>query len=93
MTETEWNTCADPQAMLEFLGGKAGDRKLRLFACASCHRIFHDSARQRGKHPAMQYGSYYYLSSYVRQRCLPPGENVANSLANTFPRPPASVTP
>jgi hypothetical protein len=43
-----------------------------------------------GKHPAMQYGSHYYLSSYVRQRCLPPGENVANSLANTFELSPFS---
>ena len=39
MTETEWLTCTDAQKMLEFLGAKASERKLRLFACGCCYRL------------------------------------------------------
>jgi hypothetical protein len=36
MTEAEWLACTDPGPMLKFLGRKASERKLRLFACACC---------------------------------------------------------
>ena len=41
MTESEWLACTSPDVMLESLRGRASDRKLRLFACHSCRRIWH----------------------------------------------------
>jgi hypothetical protein len=58
MMEREWLECADPTPMLEFLGCKASDRKLRLFACACCYqcrRIRNDERRQRAVRVAEEY--------------------------------------
>jgi hypothetical protein len=39
MTEDDWLDSVDPQAMLEFLRGKVGVRKLSLFSCMCCRRV------------------------------------------------------
>jgi hypothetical protein len=40
MTEAEWLACDDPRSLLEFLRGRTSARKLRLFACACCRRVW-----------------------------------------------------
>ncbi len=41
MTEAEWLFCTDPKSTsLQLLSEQAGDRKLRLFACACCRRVW-----------------------------------------------------
>src|SRR5215467_2218400 len=48
MTEAEWLASTDPVPMVRSLAG-ASDRKLRLFACAACRRVWHLFADDVGR--------------------------------------------
>src|SRR5947209_10747882 len=41
MNQARWLACEDPGPMLAALRGGASERKLRLFACACCRRLWH----------------------------------------------------
>ncbi len=51
MTESDWFTSTDPQAMLSFLRdrGPVSDRKLRLYACACCRSVWHLLGDERSR--------------------------------------------
>src|SRR5262245_4637492 len=56
MSEAEWLACADPRRMLDYLEvyhkaarTKAGRRKMRLFACAGCRRLWHLAEYDKGR--------------------------------------------
>jgi len=49
MTEAEWLAFDNPVPMLEFLKGKANSRKMRLFACACCRRLWHRLTDERSR--------------------------------------------
>jgi hypothetical protein len=40
LIDQEWVACIKPEQFLQPLRFTAGDRKLRLFACACCHRVW-----------------------------------------------------
>jgi hypothetical protein len=56
MTEAEWLACTDPRRMLDYVEvyhrvarTRNGRRKLRLFACACCRRLWHLPDNEHGK--------------------------------------------
>ena len=40
MTEADWLSCADPEALLKHCAGRLDARQYRLFACACCRRVW-----------------------------------------------------
>jgi hypothetical protein len=60
MTEQEWLACTDAQRMIGFLiASKAGKRKLRLFACACCRRIWYQFNKSEPSRLAVEVAERY----------------------------------
>jgi hypothetical protein len=67
MTEAEWLACTDPQKMLEFLWGKASERKLRLFACSCCYRLHDLWGMMDGCLEAVEFANLYADGGETRE--------------------------
>jgi hypothetical protein len=46
VTELEWRECCDPRPLFRWLGGRADDRKARLFGCHCCRRVWSQLGRE-----------------------------------------------
>jgi hypothetical protein len=49
ITEAQWLALTDPKEMLDHLVGAARKRKLRLFGCACCRRVWHFLSDERSR--------------------------------------------
>src|SRR5689334_22891467 len=66
MTEPEWLACVEPERMLYYLRWKATDRKLRLFAVASCRHVWQFMKDERSR-KAVEISEAYADGSVDRQ--------------------------
>lgn len=53
MTENEWLTCTNAQAMLHWQHGRASRRKFRLFACACSRRLWKQISEPRSRNAVL----------------------------------------
>ena len=87
MTEREWNECTDPDALLHFLrdSGRASERKLRLFACACCRRIwdvFTDERSRKAVEASERFADRLITQKQLRAACGA-AQKVALKVLNT----------
>jgi hypothetical protein len=68
VTESQWLKCTNPTPMLEFLRGKASDRKLRLFACACCRDIWELITSEASRNAVL--ASEEYADGRIRRKDL-----------------------
>jgi hypothetical protein len=74
MTETDWLTATNPRRLLELLRGRASDRKLRLFACACCRRVWErmrDERSRRAVEVAERYADGLANAAELEAACFP----------------------
>ena len=97
MTEAEWLTCTDPGRMLDYLEDSSSDRKLRLFVCAGCRRVWllltYDRSTRGvevaeryadGKATARELARSLSPSLLRDRRLVGPGRDLAYAAARSF---------
>src|SRR5579885_81380 len=57
MTEWEWLNCDDPRPLVRWLDARADDRKVRLFGCHCCRRLWR--ALDEGRRRAVRASEWY----------------------------------
>jgi hypothetical protein len=67
MTEAEWLACEDPFLMMDFVGGKVEERKLWLFGCACCRRIWNAITDPRSR-AAVEFAEQYVDSGRTSEQ-------------------------
>ncbi|HUR53009.1 MAG TPA: hypothetical protein VMZ71_02680, partial [Gemmataceae bacterium] len=77
MMEQDWLAATDPRPMLDFLRGKASERKLRLFAVICCRHFFCDP------HGGDDYADEQILSPIVSVADAPPTEANLRAIGQT----------
>lgn len=93
MTETEWNSCTDPDAMLSLLksSGRATERKLRLHLAAIC-RLLRQRIMDERSREAVRLAEEYADGLIDQQRLTEASQRAHHVLVeNTLRRAPAST--
>jgi hypothetical protein len=70
MMEAEWMTCTDLQRMVDFLSAGTSKRKLRLFACACCRRVWNllkDEQARKTLEAAERYADHRIRDSTIHK--------------------------
>jgi hypothetical protein len=84
MTEEEWLACEEPEKLLDFLRGRASHRKLRLFACACCRRLWGLLDDERSRR-AVEAGEDF-ADGLVSESVLKAAKDAAIAAAESAPR-------
>jgi hypothetical protein len=89
MTEAEWLTSTDTEAMLLYLRGKTSNRKLRLLGVACCHRIwqFLTDAQSRNAVDLCE----LYADELTSKAALAAAQAEAAAVASRWERAPLSL--